>query len=80
MGIPMAKQNDLFKMNAASTYGTNNEKGVGLGLILCKEYTELQKGKISFNSVPGNGTTFTLEFADANGLGSTDSQAWESPK
>ncbi|SDK59099.1 Signal transduction histidine kinase [Pedobacter sp. ok626] len=63
VGIPMAKQDDLFKMNAASTYGTNNEKGVGLGLILCKEYTELQKGKISFNSVPGNGTTFTLEFA-----------------
>lgn len=66
VGIPMTKQSDLFKMNAASTYGTSNEKGVGLGLILCKEYTELQKGKISFNSVPGNGTTFTLEFADAN--------------
>nr|WP_121272923.1 HAMP domain-containing sensor histidine kinase [Pedobacter schmidteae] len=73
VGIPMTKQNDLFKMNAASTYGTNNEKGVGLGLILCKEYTEMQKGRISFHSVPGNGTTFTLEFADANGLAGTDS-------
>jgi two-component system sensor histidine kinase/response regulator len=68
VGIPMASQEDLFKMDARSTYGTNNEKGVGLGLILCKEYTEMQKGKISFTSVPGNGTIFTLEFADANGI------------
>ncbi|WP_316819203.1 HAMP domain-containing sensor histidine kinase [Pedobacter nyackensis] len=66
VGIPITRQADLFKLNAASTYGTSNEKGVGLGLILCKEYTEMQKGKISFNSEPGNGTTFTLEFADAN--------------
>lgn len=65
VGIPLAKQEDLFKLNVASTYGTSNEKGVGLGLILCKEYTEMQKGRISFISIPGKGTTFTLEFADA---------------
>lgn len=63
VGIPIARQGDLFKLNAVSTYGTNNEKGIGLGLNLCKEYTEMQKGRISFDSVPGNGTTFTLEFA-----------------
>ena len=66
VGIPTASQEDLFRMNAASTYGTNNEKGVGLGLILCKAYTEMQNGKISFNSIPGKGTTFTLEFAHIN--------------
>ncbi|ETZ23883.1 sensor histidine kinase KdpD [Pedobacter sp. V48] len=66
VGIPAARQADLFKLNAASTYGTSNEKGVGLGLILCKEYTEMQKGKISFYSVPGNGTTFILEFPEDN--------------
>lgn len=63
VGIPIARQRDLFKLNAISTYGTNNEKGIGLGLNLCKEYTEMQKGRISFNSEPGNGTTFTLEFS-----------------
>lgn len=68
VGIPMDRQADLFKLNASSTYGTSNEKGVGLGLILCKEYIEMQKGQISFISVPGNGTTFTLEFADASQL------------
>lgn len=62
VGIPLARQTDLFTLKAVSTYGTGNEKGVGLGLILCKEYTEMQKGKISFNSIPGKGTTFTLEF------------------
>lgn len=75
IGIPIEKHADLFKLNAASTYGTNNEKGVGLGLILCREYTEMQNGKISFNSVPGNGTTFTLEFPDTNDQDITNSQA-----
>jgi len=65
VGIPLERQADLFKLNAASTYGTNNEKGVGLGLILCKEYTEIQNGRITFNSEPGKGTKFSLEFADS---------------
>ncbi len=63
IGIPKDRQANLFKLHATSTYGTNNEKGVGLGLILCKEYTELQNIQISFSSLPGNGTKFTLEFA-----------------
>lgn len=62
IGIPAELQDTLFTLNAASTYGTNNEKGVGLGLILCKEYTEMQNGRISFSSLPGKGTKFTLEF------------------
>lgn len=66
VGIPLERQQELFKLNAASTYGTSNEKGIGLGLILCKEYTEMQKGRISFNSAPGKGTTFTLEFSDVH--------------
>ena len=66
VGIPPERQKELFKLNATSTYGTSNEKGVGLGLILCKEYTEMQKGRISFNSIPGKGTTFILEFSDAH--------------
>lgn len=68
VGIPMDRQADLFKLNASSTYGTSNEKGVGLGLILCKEYIEMQKGRISVMSAPGDGTTFTLEFADDSQL------------
>jgi two-component system sensor histidine kinase/response regulator len=49
-------------MSAVSTYETNNEKGVGLGLMLCKEFTELQNGKITLNKSPNKGTSFTLHF------------------
>ena len=47
-------------MKNQSTYGTKNEKGTGLGLLLCKEFTELQHGEIGFESVPGAGTTFYI--------------------
>lgn len=57
-GIPYEQQGDLFSLKARSTFGTANEKGVGLGLILCKEFTELQGGRIGFESVPGHGSTF----------------------
>ncbi|WP_276135037.1 sensor histidine kinase [Polluticoccus soli] len=57
-GIPVDKQEDIFTLKTSSTYGTNNEKGVGLGLVMCKEFTELQGGRIWFASVEGQGTTF----------------------
>lgn len=65
IGIPEDRQANLFTFHAVSTYGTDNEKGVGLGLILCKEYTELQNGSITFTSHIGRGTTFYLEFPEA---------------
>lgn len=65
IGIPPEKQHDLFSLGAVSTYGTDNEKGVGLGLMLCKEFTELQGGRIFFESMEGVGTRFTLEFVMA---------------
>lgn len=62
IGITEAKQEQLFSVGAESTYGTNNEKGVGLGLMLCKEFTELQGGTISFKSTIGTGSEFSLTF------------------
>ncbi|RZK69005.1 MAG: HAMP domain-containing histidine kinase, partial [Pedobacter sp.] len=40
IGISLEKQQQLFSLNTRSTYGTRNEKGIGLGLLLCKEFTE----------------------------------------
>ncbi len=67
-GIPYEMQKDLFSLGVKSTFGTQNEKGVGLGLSLCKEFTELQNGKIRFESVPGKGTRFFISFNLASAL------------
>lgn len=71
IGIPFEEQPNIFSLKVNSIYGTKNEKGVGLGLVLCKEFTELQNGKIGFESTPGVGSTFYVSFncyRDANDI------------
>jgi len=62
LGIDPKQHNKLFELKASSTYGTNNERGIGLGLLLCKEFTALQAGEIWFESNVGKGSTFFLSF------------------
>jgi signal transduction histidine kinase len=66
IGIDTTHKEDIFSLKSHSTFGTNNEKGIGLGLVLCKELQALQAGDLWFDSVPGKGTTFyaTLPIAD----------------
>jgi signal transduction histidine kinase len=59
VGIEPEVQRILFeKTSGYSTRGTANEKGTGLGLILCKEFVEKNGGKIWLESKPGTGSTF----------------------
>ena len=59
VGISNDIQEILFEKSAGySTRGTANEKGTGLGLILCKEFVEKNGGKIWLTSEPGKGSTF----------------------
>lgn len=58
VGIPYTRQKDIFSLKGESTYGTKKEKGVGLGLLLCQEFIQLQKGKIWLESDPGVRTAF----------------------
>lgn len=60
IGISDQQSNDLFTLKTNATYGTENEKGVGMGLALCKDFIELQNGKIWYESYPGIGTKFTV--------------------
>lgn len=54
--------NSLFKIDKISTSpGTNNEKGTGLGLILCQEMLVKNNGKIWVESELGVGTSFFFE-------------------
>ncbi|MGY3054181.1 two-component system sensor histidine kinase/response regulator [Pedobacter sp. UYEF25] len=57
-GIPEDKREKIFSIKAQPDYGTNNEKGVGLGLALCREFTERQGGRISFESTMEQGSSF----------------------
>lgn len=50
---------NLFKIELPyTTLGTGNEKGSGLGLMLCKEFINRHNSKLHVNSEEGIGTTF----------------------
>ncbi len=49
----------LFRIDETySSPGTNNERGTGLGLILCRDFIEKHHGKIWVESEIGKGSTF----------------------
>ncbi len=59
VGMSAESISKLFDLGkTTSTNGTDNEKGTGLGLILCKDFTEKHKGNIWVESEVGKGSTF----------------------
>lgn len=66
IGIEQDMLDNLFKLDSMqSTFGTNYERGTGLGLIISKEFTELNGGKISVISKSGEGSTFSITIPKA---------------
>ncbi|MCH7973396.1 MAG: response regulator [Bacteroidetes bacterium] len=63
IGIPEDKLEIIFDEYRQADEGMKrNFEGVGLGLTIAKQYTEIQNGKISVVSQLGKGSTFTLKF------------------
>jgi two-component system, sensor histidine kinase and response regulator len=62
-GVGMGVE-DIHKLFNAETHftklGTQREKGVGIGLLLTKEFVEKNEGSISVSSEVGVGTAFTF--------------------
>lgn len=60
-GMDKEKVDKLFRIDEnISSAGTMNEKGSGLGLIICKEFVAKHDGSIKVQSKEGEGTTFTI--------------------
>ena len=59
IGMDKEKCKRLFNLDTnISTLGTANEKGTGLGLLLCEEFVKKNKGDISVKSELGKGSDF----------------------
>lgn len=67
-GIGMDAENldTIFNEIHKTKLGTNNEKGMGLGLALCKEIIDKHKGKIWVESEKNVGSTFYFSIPDLN--------------
>ncbi len=68
IGIPEERARRLFDdLHHESTPGLAREKGLGLGLAICRDFIRAHHGTIRVESAPGRGTAihFTLPRADA---------------
>lgn len=68
-GVGMSKEviDKIFRIDAKhSTKGTADEKGTGLGLVLCKDFVEKNKGSIGVQSEEGKGSTFYFTLPTQN--------------
>ncbi|NJK84801.1 MAG: HAMP domain-containing histidine kinase [Bacteroidales bacterium] len=61
-GIGMTNEEirNLLTSNQTSKPGTDNEKGQGIGFILCKDLISLHNGNLFVESKPNSGTTITF--------------------
>ncbi|MBU0559149.1 MAG: HAMP domain-containing histidine kinase, partial [Bacteroidetes bacterium] len=62
-GMDEITLNSIFYQNHhISTSGTNNERGTGLGLKICKEFIDLHCGTIEVESELSKGSKFKVKF------------------
>ena len=69
VGISEEMLTKLFKDESVSTRGTSNEKGTGLGLIVCKDFMARNDGNIFVESKVGQGAKFCISLPTVNAYG-----------
>lgn len=63
VGMSEEKIRELFTdLPLVSQYGTKGEKGTGIGLLITKEFVQINNGTINVESKPNEGTNFILSF------------------
>lgn len=61
IGLAEKSRKKLFSLDGfQTTPGTENEKGTGMGLIICKDFVERNSGSIWVDSELNKGTTFNF--------------------
>ena len=65
LGMNADTLNSLFGVSPKVNYGTDKEKGSGLGLILCKEFVEANHGEIWAESILDEGTVMCFTCVSA---------------
>ncbi|KIO75307.1 ATPase [Pedobacter lusitanus] len=61
VGIAFENIQKIFKGENFSSRGTQNEKGTGIGLMVCWDFMARNEGSIHIESELGKGTTFKLQ-------------------
>ena len=75
VGIPPDLQPMLFEpFTKARRPGLRGEPSTGLGLVLCKTIVEWHRGTLEVDSVEGQGTTFTIEIPQSDGVESVPAE------
>jgi len=69
VGIPSEEVDELFELRARASQGTKGEQGVGLGLIVVKEFVDKNGGIITVEKNTGEGTTFKVTLDCGDGYG-----------
>jgi signal transduction histidine kinase len=59
-GIPEADRPQLFR-----PFFTTRERGVGMGLAICRRIVEENGGSVSVETTPGRGSRFTVKLPEA---------------
>ena len=67
IGIPEEALDTIFEPFYQLDPDFSAIKGTGIGLTITKQLVEMMEGRLSVNSVPGQGTCFTVDFPRGNG-------------